>query len=305
MNISALWQQLQHYLDGPLVGRLVSAFLILAVMLLLMRLARRAAFRTIESKSSLYTARRTISVIGWLLIVLFLVALFGDKLGTIAVSLGVIGAGVAFALQEVIASLAGRFAILFARFYSVGDRIELGGIRGDVIDIGFLRTTLMEIGNWVKGDNYTGRIVRIANSFVFKEPVFNASADFAFLWDEITVPVKYGCDIREARQILESAVKDVAGGFVEASATEWKRMNELYRVEDARVEPLVTLMANDNWIEFTVRYVVPFVQRRVTKDRLFTRILEDFDRTEGRVGIASMTVHLVETPQIKVQVVRD
>jgi len=78
-------------------------------------------------------------------------------------------------------------------------RIQLEGIRGDVIDIGILRTTLMECGDWVKGDNYNGRIVRIANSFVFKEPVFNYSGDFPFLWDKIMIPIKYGSDYREAR----------------------------------------------------------------------------------------------------------
>lgn len=104
----------------------------------------------------------------------------------------VTGAGIAVALQAVIASLAGWVAIAFGRFYSTGDRIQLGGVKGDVIDIGILRTTLMEVGQWVDGDLYNGRIVRIANSFVFKEPVFNYSADFPFLWDEIKLPIRYG-----------------------------------------------------------------------------------------------------------------
>lgn len=67
--------------------------------------------------------------------------------------------------------------------------MQLGGIKGDVVDISILRTTLMEVGEWVKGDLYSGRTVRIANSFVFKEPVFNYSGDFPFLWDEVIVPV--------------------------------------------------------------------------------------------------------------------
>ncbi|MEP7380653.1 MAG: mechanosensitive ion channel domain-containing protein [Gemmatimonadota bacterium] len=76
-------------------------------------------------------------------------------------------------MQEVIASVAGWVALTFSCFYSPGDRVQLGGIKVDVIDVGVLRTTLMEIGEWVKGDHYTGRIVRIANSFVFTAPVFN------------------------------------------------------------------------------------------------------------------------------------
>ncbi len=98
----------------------------------------------------------------------------------LSVALGVPGAGIAFALQEVIASVASWVAVSFGNFYSPGDRVQLGGIKGDVIDVGVLRTTLMEMGEWVNGDLYNGRIVRVANSFVFKEPVYNYSADFPF-----------------------------------------------------------------------------------------------------------------------------
>ena len=77
-----------------------------------------------------------------------------DKLGNLTVAFGVAGAGIAFALQEVIASIAGWVAVSFSNFYSVEDRVQLGGITGDVIDIGVLRTTLMETGQWVKGDQY-------------------------------------------------------------------------------------------------------------------------------------------------------
>ena len=76
-----------------------------------------------------------------------------------------------------------------------------------MIDIGMLRTTMMEIGEWVNADLYNGRIVRVANSFVFKAPVFNYSGDFPFLWDEVTVPVKYGGDYRLAREIFEKSCK--------------------------------------------------------------------------------------------------
>ena len=128
--------------------------------------------------------------------------MFSDKLGGFTVAFGVAGAGVAFALQEVIASVAGWVAISVGSFYSPGDRVQVGGIRGDVIDVSILRTTLMEVGEWVAADLYTGRIVRVANSFVFKEPVFNYSGDFPFLWDEIVLPVRYGSDWKLAREML-------------------------------------------------------------------------------------------------------
>ncbi|MEZ4904829.1 MAG: mechanosensitive ion channel family protein [Spirosomataceae bacterium] len=100
-------------------------------------------------------------------------------------------------------------------FTSPGDRVQLGGIKGDVMDIGVLRTTIMETGQWVDGDLYNGRIVLIANSFVFKEPVFNYSGDFPFLWDEIKVPVQYGSDYDKARTLLLQIGKEVAGDLTQ------------------------------------------------------------------------------------------
>src|SRR5690606_17311423 len=110
------------------------------------------------------------SIFAMILMLLVAGFIFSDKLSNLTVALGVTGAGIAVALKEVIASVAGWFAISFNHFFRVGDRVQLGGIKGDVIDIGVLRTTLMEIGEWVDGDLYNGRTVRVFNSFVFKEP---------------------------------------------------------------------------------------------------------------------------------------
>jgi small-conductance mechanosensitive channel len=239
--------------------------------------------------------------VSYLIIALFLTIVFSDRLGQLTVVFGVIGAGIAFALQEVIASFAGWVAIAVRDFYNPGDRVQLGGIMGDVIDIGILRTTVMEIGGWVRSDLYNGRIVRIANSFVFKEPVFNYSADFPFVWDEVTVPIKYGSDRQLTRQILQRTVEDAVGGYIPAAQAAWKKMVHKYLIEDARIEPLVTLVATDNWMEFTVRYVVDYKQRRGKKDVLFSQILDEIDLTEGRVEIACTTVHLVQVPALNVK----
>lgn len=233
--------------------------------------------------------------------ILYLVVLFQDRLGGLTVAFGVAGAGIAFALQEVIASAAGWLAIIFARFFSVGDRVQISGVRGDVIDIGILRTTLMDCGEWVGGDQYNGRIVRIANSAVFKDPVFNYSADFPFLWDEIRIPVTYSSDRTLAREIFVQALDKVVGMSVPDAAARWAHMVDRYRIEDARIEPAVLMSANDNWVEFALRYVVDARQRRSTRDRLFTYVLDAIDATNGRVKVASSTVELVGAPPLDVR----
>lgn len=154
---------------------------------------------------------------GYFLGIVVVGTIFSERLSGLTVAFGVAGAGIAFALQEVIASVAGWIAITFGKFYSPGDRLQLGGITGDVIDIGIQRITLMECGQWVNGDNYNGRIVRVSNSFIFKEPVFNYSADFPFLWDEIVLPVRYGSDWEYALKDFTRVVNEICAEYARQS----------------------------------------------------------------------------------------
>jgi small-conductance mechanosensitive channel len=292
---------INRWLFDPTVGKIVLSFIGILIINALARFLRRSLANYIQDSDARYKARKSVTFLGYVAAILLVATVFSDHLGGLTVAFGVAGAGIAFALQEVIVSVAGWVAISFGNFFEVGDRVQLGGTVGDVIDIGVLRTTLMEIGQWVTGDLYNGRIVRIANSFVFKEPVFNYSADFPFLWDEIAVPVKYGCDHHLAREILQRVAQEVIGDYVSFAQGKWKEMVKQYAIEHASVEPMVTLIANDNWMEFTVRYVVDFKKRRSTKDELFERILDEFEKTDGQVALASATFQLVEAPAFKVQ----
>jgi small-conductance mechanosensitive channel len=292
---------LRDWIAQPLVAQAAIALAGIAVIVILSRLTRRSLSRYLRDPDTRHRARKFVTFLGYIVGVLFVVTVFSDRLGSLTVAFGVAGAGIAFALQEVIVSVAGWLAVSFGHFYGTGDRIQLGGIVGDVIDIGVLRTTVIECGEWIKGDSYSGRIVRIANSSVFKEPVFNYSADFPFLWDEITVPVKYGCSVRLARETLQRVAEEVVGSAAPEASAAWRRMVEQYVVHDERTDPMVTLVANDNWMEFTIRYVVDFRSRRATKDRLFTRILEEIESSAGRVAIASTTLQLVDLPAVEVR----
>lgn len=296
-----VWKAISEWLFDPTVGKIVIVVAGVVIINILARVTLRAFLGRIENTDNRYRLRKLVNAVGAVLSFILITVVFSKKLGNLTVAFGVAGAGIAFALQEVIASIAGWVAVSLGNFYSVGDRVQLGGIVGDVIDVGVLRTTLMEIGQWVKADLYNGRIVKVANSFVFKEPVFNYSGDFPFLWDEITVPVKYGSDYRLAREILQKIADDALGGLVPEAQKTWQGMVNKYRIEDARIEPMVTLIANDNWMEFTIRYVTDYKRRRSTKDILFTRILEEVDAAGGKVSLASTTFHLVDAPVFNVR----
>ena len=275
----------------------VTAIVIIGVV----RLARSIIRKNVSDGDLRYRAAKFVGMVGYFVMFVVIVTELSGRFTSLTVAIGAASAGIAFALQEVIVSFAGWLAVAFGAFYKVGDRVQLGGIRGDVIDIGFLRTTLMECGSWVNGDLYNGRIVRVANSFVFKEPVFNYSGEFPFLWDEITLPVRYESDYAEARRILDNIAAVVVGDYTQSAKARWQELVRSYRIEDARVEPQVTLIANDNWVEFTLRYVVDYRKRRSTKDALFTSILEAVQNTKGRVRLASATVALVEAPALDIR----
>ena len=264
---------LNTYLFDPTISRIITAVVGIIIVIAIVRFLQRLSIKYIQDSNSRYRTRKAITFIGYIVAIVVVITIYSERLGGFTVALGVAGAGIAFALQELIASLAGWFVIEFAKFYKTGDRVQLGGIKGDVLDIGMLRTTLMEIGDWVKGDLYNGRVVRIANSFIFKEPVFNYSGDFPFLWDEIVIPVKYGSDIKLARELITTAANEILSEYAARARIAWNELVKKYPIENAKVEPLITMFADENWVSFTVRYVVEYKLRRTTKDVLFSRII--------------------------------
>lgn len=285
-----------EWVHDPMVVKVIILLVGLMAIRFVSLMIQRTATQKIDDPHSVHTVKRLVTTAAYIVAFILITTVFKDKLGGLTVAFGVAGAGIAFALQEVIASIAGWVALSLGNFYKMGDRVKLGGIKGDVIGIGVLRTTLMELGDWVQGDLYNGRIVRVANSFVFKEPVFNYSGDFPFLWDEITVPIKFGSNWELADQMLRDCCDEVLSEYAEGAKKTWKLMVKNYHIEDAMIDPIITMVANDNWIEFTVRYVTDFKKRRITKDQLFRKILKGVDKNADEIGLASATFHLVESP---------
>jgi small-conductance mechanosensitive channel len=300
-----MYETITEILFDPFVGRLVTAAIGIVLITALVQFLQARAPKYVSNRRMLSSVKQAVTFLGYVAAIILVGIIFSDQLPGVTVTLGLAGAGIAFALQEVIASVAGWIAISFGQFYIVGDRVELGGIRGDVIQIGVLRTTLMEIGEWVRADQYNGRTVRIANSLVFRDPVYNYSEQISFIWDEITIPVRYGSDHRLAREILLRAADEIVGASVRALESEWEIVRQKYPLEHASVKPSVFLVADDNWMHVTLRYPVDAKQRRLIHDRLFVRVLDAIAETEGRVALASATFELVGAPTVDVRLQRE
>ena len=240
-----------------------------------------------------------------LLMILGVVSIWFEDPTRLATALGLVAAGLSFALQKVITSLAGYFVILRGKTFTVGDRIAMGGVRGDVIALDFIKTTIMEIGQppsytnadastWVRSRQYTGRVVTVTNDKLFSEPVYNYTRDFPYLWEEMSLPITYTADREKAEQIILTVTR--RHGLLTAALTDAERaeMERLFAVAADDLEPRVYYRLTDNWLELTVRFFAKERGVRALKDAMSRDILRAFD--QAGIGIASATMAIVELP---------
>lgn len=260
---------------------------------------RRWLRKKLPDNSIKYKSQKGIEIIGYILVILITITYFTGSIKDFGLALGLLTAGITITLQEIILSIAGSFYIFFVKVYKPGDRIEINGIKGDVIDIDSIYTTMMEIGEWVSSDNYSGRIVKLSNAFVFKGPVYNYSQDFPFVWDEFNLPIRYESDIELAKSIIISVAQENLSEYVNDSVAEWKNVVEKYYIEDAQVEPTLAITMTDNWIQFNLRYIVDYKKRRYIKNILNEEIGKRIRETNGKVTLASVTVEIVRIPPVK------
>jgi small-conductance mechanosensitive channel len=298
MEMTDLFNELTSH---PMFPRLAELALSLFFIFLLVRLAKLLATNNIDNNDLRYKTRKAFDISGYVIALVAAIAIFSNQLSNLPVLIGLLGVGLGFALREMIQSLIGWAVITFGNLYKPGDRIRLGGLLGDVMDIGPLTTTLMECGDWVRSDLYNGRMVYLPNNIVLREQVQNYSADFPFLWDEIVVPVRIDCDHRLARKLILDVGNREQADTMAAAQSHWADFLLHHRAEDARLENVVTMSFDANWIEFTLRYLVDYSRRRATKDRLYTAILDEFEKTAGRVKVASPLLQVTELPDIRMR----
>lgn len=244
----------------------------------------------------------------------FIVALISIWVGPhahLATVGGLVGAGVAFALQKFIIAIAGYVVILRGKTFSIGDRIIIGGVRGEVIALDFFQTTVLEMGQppavesetdpamWVMARQYTGRIVIVTNGVIFDQPVFNYSRDFPFLWEEIHVGVGYNDKYEEAEQILLEVARKHTVPIAEMTDEARRHLRHVYDLKPPSVEPRVYYQMTDNWVELALRFIVPDRGIREIKDAMYRDILARFK--EAGIAVASSTYDIVGFPPVRIE----
>ena len=236
--------------------------------------------RHADDASKQYSRRKGTSyLLGFIIFVLIFWIWIGLR-GGLVTYLGILSAGLAIALQDPLTNFAGWLFLIVRRPFVVGDRIEIGEIAGDVIDIRLFQFSLIEIGKWVDADQSTGRIVHAPNGLVFRTPVANYTQGFNFIWNELPVMVTFESDWRKAKTILQRIADEHNPMQSEEAQEQVKQVSGRYLVYYTHLTPIVWTRVADSGVVLTVRYLCDPRQRRSTEMDIWEEILDAFARNE-------------------------
>lgn len=291
LGVGALF--LLPYLPGEVpsfVPPSLAVTVILALVWIVLRIMGQLFEKVTASKMGSWGQARSMwrvvsyVVLGIVMFSLILVYL-GDVTST-ALSVGLVGAALAFVLQKPLLNLAGWLIITYRQVYRIGDRIEVQGARGYVTDINLMYTELQEFGNWMNGDTFTGRLVTVPNAVVVEGPTFNYTRDFPFVWDEVEILVTYESDIDVAKGHLTNAAMEVVGGVMYENFEKYRQHLALRDLEDSLLTtPEIRMTFADSGVRLFVVFFCPVDMRRRLKGLIVEKVWRRF-MADPRVEIA-------------------
>jgi small-conductance mechanosensitive channel len=195
---------------------------------------------------------------------------------SLATYLGLLSAGLAIALRELVANFVGWAFILWRRPFEVGDRIQIGDTAGDVIDLRIFQFTLLEIGNWVDADQSTGRVIHVNNGKVFTESLANFSKGFQYIWNEIAVLVTFESDWGKAKEILAEIATKYGEELSTSAEEKVQEAARRFMIFYSKLTPTVYTSVRDCGVLLTIRYLCDPRRRRSTEESIWEEILHAF-----------------------------
>lgn len=262
---------------------------VLAGGVLAARIAFVAARRRIEEPADLYTFRKVVNLAAVAIVTAVVLAIWFRVAESLALSLGLVGAGLMLALAPVITGVAGWVHLVASRPYSVGDRVEVGGVRGDVVDIKLLHTILLEIGE----EGFTGSVVQVPNRAVLQDEVVNDTKDFTFRWFTVELPVSYDSDWRKARDLFRGILVEKAGPAAVDAKERIRQLRGKYYLQKRDVAPVVSVTFDSNWILLRGRFVAPVIGSLAMRNEMQEAIIAALEtHPDVQVGSESVTVAL-------------
>ncbi len=258
------------------VGKLLASLAVILLVWLLRFLVIRVVVARTDDVRVRYSWRKTSTYIVVILAFFVLARIWIAGVGELTTYLGLVSAGIAIALRDPLVNLAGWAFLMWRRPFEVGDRIQIGEYRGDVIDLRIFQFTLMEIGNWVDADQSTGRVVHIPNGKVFTEMQANYSKGFKYIWNEVPVLITFESDWKKAKELLENIASQHAAHLSDAAARKVREASKKFMIFYSRLTPTVYTSVKDCGVLLTVRYLCDPRDRRGTEQGIWEDILTQF-----------------------------
>lgn len=289
---------LMEYIENSpdVVASVVETLVVIFVLWLIRLIVLRIIVKRTESKRTQYKWRKNLTYISVFVGILLIGRIWFVGIGSLATFLGLLSAGVAIALKDPVTDLAAWLFIIWRKPFDVGDRIELHGSRGDVIDVRPFKFTILEIGNWVDADQSTGRVIHIPNHQVFTGQLANYTSDFEFIWNEIQVLVTFESDWKKAKEILGEIVQEVSKDFIESAKKQIAKASKSYLIEYRYLTPIVYTDVKDSGINLTVRYLTDPRRRRGTSQIIWEHILEEYAKYDN-IDFAYPTIRYYDNPK--------
>jgi small-conductance mechanosensitive channel len=273
----------------------LGGILLLAVLVRLLagRIVKR---RLPEEDPRRYTINKIVAGAFWTILLLGgAFTLVGGGVGVGAI-LGLGTLGVAYALQDIISSVAGWFVAVGGGGYGMGDRIRIGDLHGDVVDISLIRTWLMEVNPANDSGQSTGCLVSFPNNILLKQPLHNFTTGTRSLWQELSFTITYESDWQAAEQILLEATHEIDTERLVAQAKEEiRRMVGRFRVRFGALTPIVYVWPADSGVRLTLRHLTEARRQRIHRDIITRYVMHRFGE-HPRIQFAYPTQRIIPTP---------
>lgn len=270
------WGESVLGLDPEIQNKLLLSAVALFAVWLVRRIVLQVAEGRLHTPRVRYQWAKGSGYIAFVVGLLLVGQIWLEAIRNMGTFLGLLTAGLAIALRDLVTNVAGWGFILLRHPFVVGDRIQVGDHRGDVVDIRLFQFTILEIGNWVAADQSTGRVIHVPNARVFSDPVANYTVEFGYIWHEIPVLLTFESNWKEAKRILEGIIQHHSGGGIGEAEEQIRSASRKYLIHYGTLTPKVYTTVSDSGVLLTLRFIVPVRQRRGISERVWESILEAF-----------------------------
>lgn len=270
------WITEQLGIGAAVQGKVLASFIVLALAVVARTLVIRGVQRTVDDNEVVYRAGKLATYTATVVVGVSLAWIWLDSFTNLATYLAVVSAGLAIALADVLKNVAGWGYIVIRRPFRVGDRVEIGGTKGDVLDIRLFRFTVAEVGNWVDAEQSTGRLIHIPNGTLFGEQVANYTEGFEFIWHEVPVLITFESDWKAGKALLEQVVKDKAPDIEARAGARIRDAARSYHIKLGVLTPTVYVTVRDSGVLLTARFLVDVRERRGHDQAIWEALLEGF-----------------------------